>query len=261
MWVPGLLFMFVGGVFENPWIQVVGGSWSHLQAAVSGLVSLHKPDIWKAVKGFWTCDPKMSDHTNADGRRPASSGSNNSILGTHSTNDVITVISAVSSGILSLTAEHGSSLMRRQSSFFSSLFYTGASRAKLERQQVTREIEGYLAAAEETVRTSTKGALEPSPEDEYSVDNGTPDVALGNTTTVAQEVSNHDKDMESCSDISSMEEDPTRDIGNNPLPTTTKRFSDTAATGKIGLTISVVRESLHQSMPNLEFDEYNPDIG
>jgi len=55
MWLPGLLLLFVIGAWMDPWVEWAGGSWSHLQGAVSALVSLMKPDIWKAVSDFWFC--------------------------------------------------------------------------------------------------------------------------------------------------------------------------------------------------------------
>lgn len=55
MWLPGLLLFFVNFAFVNPWVQWAGAAWSHLQALVSALVSLLKPDIWKAVSEFWFC--------------------------------------------------------------------------------------------------------------------------------------------------------------------------------------------------------------
>ena len=55
MWLPGLLLLFVTGAWVDPWLAWAGGSWSHLQGTVSALVSLWKPDIWMAVRDFWTC--------------------------------------------------------------------------------------------------------------------------------------------------------------------------------------------------------------
>ena len=55
MWLPGLLLLFVTGAWLDPWVEWAGGGWSHLQGAVSALVSLLKPDIWKALVDFWLC--------------------------------------------------------------------------------------------------------------------------------------------------------------------------------------------------------------
>ena len=55
MWLPGLFLLFVNLSSGTPWVQWAGGAWTHLQALVSALVSLLKPDIWKAVREFWCC--------------------------------------------------------------------------------------------------------------------------------------------------------------------------------------------------------------
>jgi hypothetical protein len=55
MWLPGLLFLFVTSAWLDPWVQWAGGAWSHLQGLASAMVSLLKPDIWKAVRDFWCC--------------------------------------------------------------------------------------------------------------------------------------------------------------------------------------------------------------
>mmetsp|Transcript_30683 Transcript_30683/g.53028 ORF Transcript_30683/g.53028 Transcript_30683/m.53028 type:complete len:391 (+) Transcript_30683:1-1173(+) len=52
MWIPSLVLMFL---VANIRLGVIGGTWSHLQGAVSALVSLLKPDIREAVKHFVTC--------------------------------------------------------------------------------------------------------------------------------------------------------------------------------------------------------------
>ena len=54
MWLPGLLLLFVTAAWLDPWVQWAGGAWSHLQGLVSAVVSLWKPDVWQAVKWFWT---------------------------------------------------------------------------------------------------------------------------------------------------------------------------------------------------------------
>ncbi|CAB9505164.1 expressed unknown protein [Seminavis robusta] len=54
MWVPSIILMFVTPAFTNPWVEHVGGTWSHLQVFVSSSVSLMKPDIWEAFIDFYT---------------------------------------------------------------------------------------------------------------------------------------------------------------------------------------------------------------
>lgn len=55
MWLPTLLILFALASFVPPWVQFVGGLWSHLQGLVSAVVSLMKPDIYKAIMNFLTC--------------------------------------------------------------------------------------------------------------------------------------------------------------------------------------------------------------
>lgn len=55
MWVPAILLIFIMGQLLGPWSKWVGGSWCHLQGAVSAVVSLYKPDVFQAVVNFLTC--------------------------------------------------------------------------------------------------------------------------------------------------------------------------------------------------------------
>jgi hypothetical protein len=55
MWLPTLLLLFVISTWLPPWAHFAGGTWSHLQGALSAGVSLLKPDIYQAVKNFVTC--------------------------------------------------------------------------------------------------------------------------------------------------------------------------------------------------------------
>lgn len=85
-WVPGLFLVFVGGS-AGPWVQWAGGSWSHMQGAVSGLASLFKADIWKAVTRFWTCGMMTKDGDDMDDSNHRSNSG--------TTTDVITMFSSV----------------------------------------------------------------------------------------------------------------------------------------------------------------------
>jgi hypothetical protein len=76
MWLPGLLFLFVTAAWLDPWVQWAGGAWSHLQGLASALVSLLKPDIWKAVVDFWCCrtsDEVLLGHDTGSAERDRSS--------------------------------------------------------------------------------------------------------------------------------------------------------------------------------------------
>ena len=55
MWIPTLLILFAFSSFLPPWVHFLGGLWSHLQGAVSAVISLLKPDIARAVYRFVTC--------------------------------------------------------------------------------------------------------------------------------------------------------------------------------------------------------------
>lgn len=68
MWLPGLLLLFVTSAWLDPWVQWAGGAWSHLQGLVSAIVSLWKPDVWQAVKHFWTisCVSKVDQESCQD---------------------------------------------------------------------------------------------------------------------------------------------------------------------------------------------------
>ena len=55
MWLPTLVLGFLLSSWLPPWGFWAGGTWSHMQGAVSSLVSLMKPDIFRAVRKFVTC--------------------------------------------------------------------------------------------------------------------------------------------------------------------------------------------------------------
>lgn len=50
MWVPFLLMVFAAA---RPWVNFAGGTWSHLQGAVSAAFGLMKPDTKKAFLELW----------------------------------------------------------------------------------------------------------------------------------------------------------------------------------------------------------------
>ncbi|CAB9528531.1 expressed unknown protein [Seminavis robusta] len=54
MWGPCLLFFCITGPFVSTWVYWIGAIWGHLQALVSSVMSLMKPDIWKVYKRFYT---------------------------------------------------------------------------------------------------------------------------------------------------------------------------------------------------------------
>ena len=54
MWLPTFAILFFFGSLLPPWAHWSGGTWSHLQGAVSAGVCLWKPDIARAVRDFWT---------------------------------------------------------------------------------------------------------------------------------------------------------------------------------------------------------------
>jgi hypothetical protein len=56
MWLPTFIILFAAGNWLPPWAHWAGGTWSHLQGAVSAGVSLMKPDIMNAVQTFLVCD-------------------------------------------------------------------------------------------------------------------------------------------------------------------------------------------------------------
>lgn len=55
MWVPAILLIYIAGQVLGPWSKWFGGSWCHLQGAVSAAASLYKPDVFQAVVNFVTC--------------------------------------------------------------------------------------------------------------------------------------------------------------------------------------------------------------
>ena len=59
MWTPALIIRFIPAI--PPWVNWVGGTWGHLQGAVSAAVSLMKDDIFDAVRAFVTCSKEKTD--------------------------------------------------------------------------------------------------------------------------------------------------------------------------------------------------------
>ena len=55
MWLPTLILGFVLSSWLPAWSFWAGGTWSHMQGAVSAVVSLMKPDIYRAVRRFVQC--------------------------------------------------------------------------------------------------------------------------------------------------------------------------------------------------------------
>jgi hypothetical protein len=54
MWAPAL-FLFMLLPMRSGWSAWAGGTWGHLQAVVSVLMCLTKPDIREAVLGLFRC--------------------------------------------------------------------------------------------------------------------------------------------------------------------------------------------------------------
>jgi len=54
-WVPYMLLLFVFTTWMPTWVHFAGGTLSHLQGAISAALSLLKPDLYHAVKSFYTC--------------------------------------------------------------------------------------------------------------------------------------------------------------------------------------------------------------
>ncbi|CAB9531648.1 expressed unknown protein [Seminavis robusta] len=79
MWIPTFVLLWVAGPWLPPWLHFAGGTWSHLQGAVSAGFSLMKPDILNAVKCFLFCRCGADDEleiyirVTEAGRRRASS--------------------------------------------------------------------------------------------------------------------------------------------------------------------------------------------
>jgi hypothetical protein len=76
MWLPTFIVLFVAAPWLPTWAHFAGGTWSHLQGAVSAVVSLFKPDIWNAVQRFLTCQCGIVEERDSDRRRAGISGSN-----------------------------------------------------------------------------------------------------------------------------------------------------------------------------------------
>lgn len=54
-WVPYMLLLFAFTSWMPTWVHFAGGTLSHLQGAISAALSLLKPDLYHAVKSFYTC--------------------------------------------------------------------------------------------------------------------------------------------------------------------------------------------------------------
>ena len=75
MWIPSIFLLFVAGGWFPVSSVVVGGSWSHLQGAVSATASVMKRDIREAVWEFLTCRSPSFDRERR--RTPSQSNTNN----------------------------------------------------------------------------------------------------------------------------------------------------------------------------------------
>jgi hypothetical protein len=71
MWLPTFIMLFMVASGLPPLAHFVGGTWSHLQGAVSAGVSLLKPDIRNAVQRFVTCQEccDVEEEPENDGQR------------------------------------------------------------------------------------------------------------------------------------------------------------------------------------------------
>jgi hypothetical protein len=76
MWLPTFIVLFVAAPWLPTWAHFAGGTWSHLQGAVSAVVSLFKPDIWNAVQRFVTCKCGIVEEQDNDRRRSGIGRSN-----------------------------------------------------------------------------------------------------------------------------------------------------------------------------------------
>ena len=65
MWVPTVIVLWFPGPWLTPAGHFGGGTWSHLQGAVSAGFSLMKPDVWAAVQKFLCC--RCWKNASADG--------------------------------------------------------------------------------------------------------------------------------------------------------------------------------------------------
>ena len=55
MWLPTCVLLWMAASYLPTSVQFAGGTWSHLQGAVSAGVSLLKPDIFRAFRNFMCC--------------------------------------------------------------------------------------------------------------------------------------------------------------------------------------------------------------
>lgn len=55
MWMPAILFIFIGGTWGRPWLAMGGATWSLMQSGASALAALSKDDIRKAVLDLLFC--------------------------------------------------------------------------------------------------------------------------------------------------------------------------------------------------------------
>ena len=67
MWLPTFLLLFVAGSWLPPWVHWVGGTWSHLQGAVSMSISLMRKDIRRAVSRFLKCQCRQKEEEELGG--------------------------------------------------------------------------------------------------------------------------------------------------------------------------------------------------
>ena len=82
-WLPGLLLFFIIGPLVNHWLFWLGGTLMHLQGGLSAAVSMLKPDVYKAVRDYWTCrrnTPTLPTTAEDKQVMPVSSAGRNSIL-------------------------------------------------------------------------------------------------------------------------------------------------------------------------------------
>jgi hypothetical protein len=75
-WVPYMLLLFAFTSWMPTWVHFAGGTLSHLQGAISAALSLLKPDLYHAVKSFYTCQTCRRK----GGDDPTESSSNSSWL-------------------------------------------------------------------------------------------------------------------------------------------------------------------------------------
>ncbi|GAX26780.1 hypothetical protein FisN_9Lh045 [Fistulifera solaris] len=67
MWLPSLVLMFIARFWIEPWGAWAGGTWSHLQGAVSAVVCLMKPAIGNGYLLFMTCGRYPKPRANDSG--------------------------------------------------------------------------------------------------------------------------------------------------------------------------------------------------